>query len=343
LHVLAAEDGQEIAPNHLYACPHGVTVSVHAGTLRLHSDANRGNARPPLDQLLASLAEEYGSRAMAVIQEGEESSSAGQRAMLAAGGLVVTLRGTEQVGLADSMDEAADPSLVGLAAKLLGHAAPPLSPLDLHAALQTADLALLVLDADLRIRFFTQATRSIFSLLPTDVGRTLTEFEALAPDPDLLPDAMAVLEGQGARAREIATSDDALYLRRVLPCRLPGNQPPHGQPSGVIVTFLDVSERRVAARALEEATRKADGAAAAKSRFLGTVTHSLRQPLQTLTLLQEMLGKATAGTPAERLAQMLEPPLASMAGMLKAMPAEEADAPAAVAHTGPVMAAAAPR
>lgn len=330
LTVEAAAHGQRLAPDHLYICPAGVQVSVQGGALCLRpvaADATQADAAQPLDHLLESLAEEYGPRAMAVTFADGHDTTPGQLAIRAAGGLVVALRDMDQVAAGQGAGVPGLP-LAELAAALLRHAVPPPPPLDLQAALNSADIALVVLDAGMNIRFFTPATRTMFSLLPTDVGRPLTELQALAPDAELLPDAAAVLHGQGIRVREVETPSGTWFLRRVLPC-WPREGAPQGdarwdrQPDGVIITFHNVTERKVAARALEEAIRKADAATAAKSRFLSNVTHALRQPLQTLTLLQEMLGKATAGTPAERLVHLLEPPLASMAGMLKALPSPE--------------------
>jgi two-component system CheB/CheR fusion protein len=351
--VVNVEDGLRILADHLYISPPDAAVFVRDGSLHLRQPGARlQETGHTFNVLLASLAVEYGARAMVVTPADGAAGSPSQEAIRAAGGLVLTLRE------GDADPDAAGLPLSEIAPALLRHAAaegarpasagsPALPHLDLQDVLNSADLALLGLDAALRVRFFTPATRAIFSLLPDDIGRNLLELRALIPDPDLLVDAAAVLEGRGRRAREIETPDGTWFLRSALPCwprdagSLPDATRQGRPPNGVVITFLDVTERKVAARALEGAVLKAETAMAARSRFLGSVTHALRQPLQTLMLLQEMLGKAVAGTPTERLAHMLEAPVAAMADMLKAGPApEEPPTGASLPHTDPLVLAA---
>jgi PAS domain S-box-containing protein len=63
----------------------------------------------------------------------------------------------------------------------------------------------------------------------------------------------------------------------------------NGRLTGAVVTFLDITERKQAEEALQKAKEQAELANAAKSRFLTAVSHDLRQPLQTLSLLVGIL------------------------------------------------------
>jgi PAS domain S-box-containing protein len=59
----------------------------------------------------------------------------------------------------------------------------------------------------------------------------------------------------------------------------------------VIISLVDVTERRRAAQELQEAKDQAVRATQAKSRFLAAASHDLRQPLQTLSLIHSMLAR----------------------------------------------------
>ncbi len=67
------------------------------------------------------------------------------------------------------------------------------------------------------------------------------------------------------------------------------------------------------------AKRQADLASVAKSRFLAAASHDLRQPLQTLALLQGLLAKIVEGEGAQKLVARIDDTLGAMAGMLNTL------------------------
>jgi two-component system CheB/CheR fusion protein len=188
---------------------------------------------------------------------------------------------------------------------------------DLQNVLFSTEVATLFLDAQLCIRFFTPATRAIFAVLASDIGRPLADLRSLASDAGLLEDAAAVLQGGAPRVQEIVTATGTWFTRRVLPYRAQ-----NGSVEGVVMTFADITLRRESADALHAARALAEQASAAKSRFLSAASHDLRQPLQTLTLLQGLLARSVqSGSSAEvaELVALLEPTLAAMSGMLNTL------------------------
>jgi two-component system CheB/CheR fusion protein len=185
---------------------------------------------------------------------------------------------------------------------------------DLQNILYSTAIATLFLDRDLHIRFFTPATRALFSVIPGDIGRPLADLNSLASDAMLLSDARDILHDRAPVEREIETSGGEWYVRRVLPYRTHDNK-----VDGVVVTFTDITERKRAASALENATHEAELANIAKSRFLAAASHDLRQPLQTLALLQGLLARKVEGEAARKLVALLDPTLSAMSGMLNTL------------------------
>jgi len=185
---------------------------------------------------------------------------------------------------------------------------------DLQNVLYSTDVATLFLDLNLNIRFFTPASRALFNIIPSDLGRPLSDLNSLAADGALLSDVRSVLRTVVPQEREIEAQNGAWYIRRVLPYRTQDNG-----VEGVVITFVDITERRRAADALDASKRQAEQANAAKSRFLAAASHDLRQPLQTLALVQGLLAKIVQGERAQKLVARFEDTMGAMSGMLNTL------------------------
>jgi two-component system CheB/CheR fusion protein len=188
---------------------------------------------------------------------------------------------------------------------------------DLQNILYSTDVATIFLDLNLNIRFFTPATKSLFSIIPTDIGRPLADLNSLAADSDVLINARVVLQTLSPIEREIQTRDGRWYVRRILPYRAQDEG-----VEGVVITFADITERRRAADALESAEREAQQANIAKSRFLAAASHDLRQPLQALSLMRGVLTRKIRENKKEEalaLVTRLDETSAAMSGMLNTL------------------------
>ncbi|WP_313664632.1 response regulator [Shinella sp.] len=185
---------------------------------------------------------------------------------------------------------------------------------DIENMLESTDVATVFLDGDLNIRYFTPAILSIFKITMHDVGRPLADICARAPDPTLLGDTAGVLDDSVTREREIRIANGTWYMRRVMPYKTQ-----EGGTAGVVIIFSDVSAQHRAHEALTRAKRAAERANAAKSRFLATASHDLRQPLQSLALLQGLLEKSAEGERSQKLVRSFRDTLASMSGMLNTL------------------------
>ena len=185
---------------------------------------------------------------------------------------------------------------------------------DLQNVLFSTDVATLFLDLDLNIRFFTPAARAIFRVIPSDVGRPLADLAAVLRDDDLERDAREVLAARPPQERELQGAGDQWFLRRVLPYRAEGDR-----IEGVVITYLDISERKRANAELRAAMDEAERATRAKTRFLAAASHDLRQPLQSMALLHRLLAGQKRTTEGMRLASLMDQTLHSMAEMLDSM------------------------
>src|SRR5208337_2303655 len=185
---------------------------------------------------------------------------------------------------------------------------------DLQNVLYSTKVATIFLDTRFNIRFFTPATKALFNVIPSDVGRPLTDLKSLAADDALLDDAETVLKSQTPVKREIQGQSGAWFVRRIMPYRASDQK-----TEGVVITYEDVTERRRTADALSAAKRQAELANIAKTRFLAAASHDLRQPLQTLALLQGLLAKRVVGERAQQLVEGIDEALGAMTGMLNTL------------------------
>ncbi|MBE7637792.1 response regulator [Sneathiella sp. P13V-1] len=185
---------------------------------------------------------------------------------------------------------------------------------DLQNVLFSTDVATLFLDRNFNIRFFTPAIKSLFNLIAGDIGRPLRDLNTLISNDILLADAQTVLQREEAFEREIVTKKGDWYVIRVFPYRAQSDL-----VAGVVITFVDITERKQTSMELEATKSRAELANEAKSRFLSAASHDLRQPLQTLALLQGILAKLVEGAPAKKLLGRMEETLGAMSGMLNAL------------------------
>ena len=185
---------------------------------------------------------------------------------------------------------------------------------DLQNILFSTNVATLFLDTNLKIRFFTPATKLLFNVIASDVGRPLADLNSLAPDIELPADARSVLKDLVPIDREVEARSGIWFVRRILPYRTHD-----GRVEGVVITFTDITEPKRVKSALLDAKLQAELANKAKSRFLAVASHDLRQPLQTLALLQGLLAKMVEGEKAQTTVARLDETLASMSGMLNTL------------------------
>ncbi|RVJ77274.1 chemotaxis protein CheB [Sinorhizobium medicae] len=122
---------------------------------------------------------------------------------------------------------------------------------DLQNLMAATDIATLFLDPSLRIKRFTPRLTEIFNVTSNDEGRPITDFTHHLQYKRLSDDARAVLETLRPVEHEVKGRNEGWYLVRMRPYRTIEDK-----IDGVVVTFVDISERRHAEEAAKEAGQR---------------------------------------------------------------------------------------
>jgi two-component system CheB/CheR fusion protein len=118
---------------------------------------------------------------------------------------------------------------------------------DLTDLMASTDIGTIFLDPELRVHRFTPSVQKIFNLLPADLGRPLADITHKLGYPDLITDVEAVLKDLAIIEREVSAGDDRWYLARIAPYRSTGDR-----LAGVVATFIDTTQRKLAEDKLRE-------------------------------------------------------------------------------------------
>jgi two-component system, chemotaxis family, CheB/CheR fusion protein len=108
---------------------------------------------------------------------------------------------------------------------------------DLRNLIDSTDVAIVFLDRDLLVRSFTPAVTTVFSLLPGDRGRPITDIASRFDLPGFTADIADVFAGGGPRERRVEDrASGAHYLVRLLSYR-----DSNRTTDGVVVSFVEIT------------------------------------------------------------------------------------------------------
>jgi len=160
-----------------------------------------------------------------------------------------------------------------------------------RSVLDSAPDAMIIIDAGGTILFANRQVQPMFGYAPPEIVGARVEV--------LMPERFRVKHtghrdgyGRNGRVRPMGMGLELYGMRKdgtEFPVEISLSPMPQGKDLLVAANIRDVTERKQAQKAVEEARRDAERANVAKSRFLATASHDLRQPLQALGLLNGAL------------------------------------------------------
>ena len=112
---------------------------------------------------------------------------------------------------------------------------------DLQNLIASTDIAVVFVDAAMRIKRFTPRATDLFNLIPTDIGRPLSDVKHRFEGSDPVADAEATFRDLTAQETEIRGHDGRDYFARTLPYRTTEDR-----IDGAILTYVDITSRRQA-------------------------------------------------------------------------------------------------
>ncbi len=190
-----------------------------------------------------------------------------------------------------------------------------------ESIIDTIHQPLLVLDPKLQV---VSANRSFFRVFGLSPEATVGHPFATGADPSgNLPGLRGFLEQVRASSTPLEDCEIEIDLpplgHRYLLVNARNIQHRPPEEPRILLAIDDVTERKHATLALEAAKRQAEQANLAKSRFLAAASHDLRQPLQTLSLLQGLLARKVTDEAGVQLAARFDETLGAMSGMLNTL------------------------
>ena len=118
---------------------------------------------------------------------------------------------------------------------------------DIQNLMAATDVGILFLDTELKINRFTPSITDLFNIAAGDEGRSITDYTHGLEYDGLADDARKVLRDLTSSEREVRGRTGVWYLMRLRPYRTVEDR-----IDGVVVTFIDIGERRRAEEAMRE-------------------------------------------------------------------------------------------
>jgi len=124
---------------------------------------------------------------------------------------------------------------------------------DLQNLINSVHLPIIILGQDLRIRRFTPMAQKVLNVIPTDIGRPLSDINIKLAVSDLPQLIVDVMESLTVRELEVQDTQGAWYSLRLRPYKTAENK-----IDGVVLTLIDIDQMKRTMADLEEARNLAE-------------------------------------------------------------------------------------
>ena len=165
--------------------------------------------------------------------------------------------------------------------------------------MNATNIGTIFVDRQLMIRQFTPTARDTFNLIPTDIGRSLTDITSKLKDGNLLRDMELVLNKLQTVEREVKSADDRSYMLRMSPYRTSDNR-----IDGAVITMVDVTELTRAREELERAGERLEAGVRERTQELAGANKALRKEMGERELVEEarrdLMGQLVSAQEDER-------------------------------------------
>jgi two-component system CheB/CheR fusion protein len=189
----------------------------------------------------------------------------------------------------------------------------PISPclqLDFGSLLAFSGIGLVLFDRSLHVRFAAASASGLASLIPTSGHEAIGALALAMIDRHLTADARSVLGDGIVIEREIEVGDGHWFHRVLAPYHTSIGV------DGVVLTLIDISNQHQISEALAAANTAVRRSEDLRSRFLTSAGRELRQPLQSIRLVQGLLQNTAQGSGVSRLLARLDAAVSTMDALL---------------------------
>ncbi len=173
---------------------------------------------------------------------------------------------------------------------------------DIQNFFESTHIATLFLDENLCVRNFTPTVTDLFHLRESDKGRRVTEVANRLNYDSLESDVRETLKRLTVIEREVTLSEsNATFVMKIQPYRTVQKA-----VEGVVITFVDITERKRYEVALQETKEEAETANGKKDEFLAMMSHELRTPLNSIIGFSRMMETGRAGPLNEKQSRYVQ-------------------------------------